>query len=322
MPAAQDSWFENYRIESQNENQIGLQMEVANLTKALQSAVSAQEVLVKLAKKGVPVLTFEITTALGVIMQDVPVYVLTPAHLAGCVEPETPAEPGVVLPPLAKMFHVVDRMRTLGTTLQLHVVIQSSAVLTLRVTAGGEVSCHFPGHDGAGHYPGVAIKTTYQGLYRATMESESTASETLPRVEAAVAVDVKHFSRALFGHTIAPEHAFCFVFSSFVLVHLPAEGATLSYFVRCVTMVGWGCVQRRGGGRARGQAPPGTPHTTALPVGGAAPKERQVGPPAGNSFWPRRGLWCPHVRVSFVGFASPLSNHRSLRQVPTVQERQ
>lgn len=229
-----DSWFESYRIESQNENQIGLQMEVANLTKALQSAVSAQEVLVKLAKKGVPVLTFEITTALGVIMQDVPVYVLTPAHLAGCVEPETPAEPGVVLPPLAKMFHVVDRMRTLGTTLQLHVVIQSSAVLTLCVTAGGEVPGHFPGHDGAGHYPGVAIKTTYQGLYRATMESESTASETMPRVEAAVAVDVKHFSRALFGHTIAPEHAFCFVFSSFVLVHLPAEGATLSYFVPTV----------------------------------------------------------------------------------------
>lgn len=259
MPAAQDSWFESYRIESQNENQIGLQMEVANLTKALQSAVSAQEVLVKLAKKGVPVLTFEITTALGVIMQDVPVYVLTPAHLAGCVEPETPAEPGVVLPPLAKMFHVVDRMRTLGTTLQLHVVIQSSAVLTLCVTAGGEVPGHFPGHDGAGHYPGVAIKTTYQGLYRATMESESTASATMPRVEAAVAVDVKHFSRALFGHTIAPEHAFCFVFSSFVLVHLPAEGATLSYFVRCVTMVGWGCVGRRGGGRARGRARRGRP---------------------------------------------------------------
>ncbi|OSX68281.1 hypothetical protein BU14_3090s0001, partial [Porphyra umbilicalis] len=208
-----DHWFESYRIESQNENQIGLQMEVANLTKTLQSALSAQDVLVKLAKKGVPVLTFEITTALGVIMQDVPVYVLTPAHLAACVEPETPTEPGVVLPPLAKMFHVVDRMRPLGHLLGLDVDIQAQATLTLSVEGVN-----------------VDIRTSYAGLFRATMETEPTAG-SLPQVVAGVHVDVKNFSRALFGHTVTPDHAFCFVFPAFVLVHLPAEGVTLSYFV-------------------------------------------------------------------------------------------
>ncbi len=59
----QDVLFENYRVESANDNQIYMELQAENLLKALKSAEHANDAVLKLTKKdALPVLSFAITT--------------------------------------------------------------------------------------------------------------------------------------------------------------------------------------------------------------------------------------------------------------------
>lgn len=214
-------WFEGYRIESQNANQIGLEMDVGNLVRALRSAAAADDVLVKLAKKGVPVLTFDIRTHLGPILQDVPVAVLGAQRLAEYCEPENEYIKGFTLPPLAKLHSVVDRMKGLGTDLELRAVLgEHKADLSLSVNTDN-----------------VAVSTTYKDL---ALASYDTAPEDpLLAPEPAVAettvgatVDLRNFSRSLYGHQVQPRHAICFIHANCVMVHLMGTwDVGLTYYI-------------------------------------------------------------------------------------------
>lgn len=217
-------WFESYRIESQNENQIGLEMDMQNLLRALRSAAAADEIVVKLAKKGVPVLAFEIRTPLGPILQDIPVVVLSRVRLAEFNEPDYENVKGFTLPPLANLHTVVDRMK--GLSNHLHITAKLSdqrADLTLSVMTET-----------------TSVSTSYSDLSVASYTENDNDNESLnPSSETTVEalVELKSFSKCLYGHQAQPKHAVCCVLPSCVMVHLiiPSDVLLTYYLPRRVT---------------------------------------------------------------------------------------
>lgn len=202
-------WFESYRIESQNDNQIGLEMDVQNLLRALRSAAAADEILMKLSKKGVPVLTFEIRTPLGPILQDIPVIVLSKVRLAEFEEPSYENVRGFTLPSLASLHTVVDRMKGLSNELQIKALLsEQKASLTLRVLSDS-----------------VSVSTTYADLSPVSYDGDE-QSRPVPSQDDSVnatveaTVELKSFSKSLYGHQVQPRHAICCVLPSCVMVHL------------------------------------------------------------------------------------------------------
>jgi Hus1-like protein len=196
-------------------------MDLQNLIRALRSAAAADEVHVKLAKKGVPVLTFEIRTHLGPIMQDVPVTVMSAARLAECIEPEV--ETGVrgfTLPNLTRLYSVVERMKGLGTRLQLVAGIgERFASLAVQMLTDN-----------------VSVSTKYEHLPRASMMDANGNMDTDgdTKVGSEGMVDLKNLRCALFGHQIQPKHAICFILRHCVLVHLMGDGrgsVDISYYI-------------------------------------------------------------------------------------------
>lgn len=211
-------WFESYRIESQNSNQIGLELDMHNLMRALRSASAADYVLIKLTKKGVPVLTFEISTPLGPILQDIPVVVLSAVRLAEYNEPQHDQTLGLTLPPLAKLHYLVDRMKGLNQTLQLDAhLLSDKATLSLKVSTDM-----------------VSVSTSFSGLTVAGYDFEE--SELQPdathQARLTALVDMRNFSRCLHGHQVQPTHALCFILPTCVMLHLmlPSE-VNITYFI-------------------------------------------------------------------------------------------
>jgi HUS1 checkpoint protein len=92
--------FAEYRIQSNAENVINLELSPEALLQALKSAISSPEVVMKLAKKNDhAVLTFEVTSQSRQgrklqIAHDVRIYVMKPADFAKVKEPMCP-EPDV-----------------------------------------------------------------------------------------------------------------------------------------------------------------------------------------------------------------------------------
>ncbi len=190
---------------------------VSSCAHSLRSGSAADEILVKLSKKGGPVLTFEIRTPLGPILQDVPVSVLSAIRLAECCEPENESVTGFTLPPLAKLHTVIDRMKGLGNDLEIDAEIgEEKADLSLGV-----------------HTDMVNVATMYKDLNRATFGAEGQSElepEAFERRKAVV--DRRNFSRCLYGHQLQPKHAICFVFQNSVMVHLMGSwGVTVTYYI-------------------------------------------------------------------------------------------
>ncbi|KAI0259104.1 cell cycle checkpoint [Gloeopeniophorella convolvens] len=141
-----DALFTDYRILSHSNNEITLNLPTEALSTALRSAAAehtgANEVVMKLAKKNnIPVLSFEIfgTTNMGrrvKVAHDVRIEVMKPADVALLTEPRCP-EPDVqiMLPPLAKMRTVVERMRTLSDI----IAVRANSSGCLQLSASTEV---------------------------------------------------------------------------------------------------------------------------------------------------------------------------------------
>lgn len=211
-------WFESYRIESQNANQIGLEFHMLNFIRALRSAAAADLVLIKLTKKGVPVLTFEIYTPLGPILQDVPVTVLSAVRLAEFHEPQHDQARGLTLPPLSKLHTLVDRMKGLSHTLHLHVhLLPEKATLSLRAITDT-----------------VSVSTTYSDLVVADYDFEESQQANISTNEQQIdaIIDVKNLTRCLYGHQVHPTHALLFIHPSCVMVHLMLpHDVTITHFI-------------------------------------------------------------------------------------------
>ncbi|CAN8070810.1 unnamed protein product [Agarophyton chilense] len=211
-------WFQSYRIESQNANQIGLEMDMQNFLGALRSASAADHITIKLAKKRVPVLTFEMITALGPIMQDIPVVVLSAIRLSEYQPPEHDKITGFALPALSKIHALVDRMKVLCNTLRLQATLEEDrAKLLLGIDTDT-----------------VSISATFTDLSIASYEDDESIQEQreTPASGQEALVDLRNFSRCLFGHQAQPLHATCFIHPHYVMVHLTVSAdVSISYYI-------------------------------------------------------------------------------------------
>lgn len=188
---------------------------IFRLSCRLRSAAAAEEVVVKLSKKGVPVLTFEITTAMGPILQDIPVTVLSAVRLSECVEPGLESSIGFTLPPLSKVYSLVDRLKSVGAMVEIRATIGSRhATMSLKVLTDL-----------------VSVATTYKELTRAQMADRDDALTFTQDQTVHALVDVRHLSKAFYSHQISPKHSLCFLTKHFVLVHLMAGDAAISYYI-------------------------------------------------------------------------------------------
>lgn len=212
-------WFESYRIESQNANQIGLELDTQYLVKTLRSCSAADEIIVRLSKKGGPVLTFEIHTAMGPIMQDIPVSVLSAVRLSECSEPNNETVTGFTLPNLAVLHPVIERMKGLGNDLVMNAEIgDDKATLSLELRTDM-----------------VKVTNKYKNLSRAsfgTHQSEPVDEPEGEVIKRNAVIDRRNLSRCMYGHIIQPKHAICFIFGNSVMIHLlNAWGVTLTYYL-------------------------------------------------------------------------------------------
>jgi hypothetical protein len=155
-------------------------------------------------------------------MQDVPVTVMSAVRLAECCEPEV--ETGVrgfTLPTLTKLHSVVERMKGLGTRLELNARIgEHNASLAIRMLTDN-----------------VSVSTSYKQLPRASMTDGSNDAVVEDDKEHMfdATVDLKNMSRALYAHHIQPKHAICFILRSCILVHLMGNNELdVSYYVPTV----------------------------------------------------------------------------------------
>ena len=183
----------------------------------IRSCSAADEVVVKLSKKGGPVLTFEIRTPLGPILQDVPVTVLSAIRLAECSEPDNESVVGFTLPALSKLHSVVERMKGIGNELEIDAEIgleKAELLLGVRTDL-------------------VTVSSRYKDLNRASFGAEGQSEVDGDEVERRRAVvDRRNFSRCMHGHQVQPKHAICFVFQNSVMIHLMGSwDVTLTYYM-------------------------------------------------------------------------------------------
>ncbi|TDL25549.1 cell cycle checkpoint [Rickenella mellea] len=121
-----DTLFEDYRIQSNANNEISLALAPEALLQALKSAMDASEVVMKLAKKNNhAVLNFSIVGMSHqqkrvLVSHDVRIDVLLPSDVAKLKEPLCP-EPDIhiILPPLQKLRTVVDHMRQMSDVMMI-----------------------------------------------------------------------------------------------------------------------------------------------------------------------------------------------------------
>ncbi|KDQ13494.1 hypothetical protein BOTBODRAFT_66718 [Botryobasidium botryosum FD-172 SS1] len=168
-----DSLFSEYRIQSNSNNEINLELSTESLLQALKSANESSEVMFKLAKKGDhPVLTFEILTKShqGKKMQithDVRILVKKPSDMEKIKEPLCP-EPDVhiVLPPLSKMRIIAEHFS------------QVSNMIGVSANRSGELILSIQTDD-------VKVETQWSGCEHPIIPKEVTASQE-PQEEAEV----------------------------------------------------------------------------------------------------------------------------------------
>jgi len=126
-----NSLFSDYKIQSNADNEIGMEVPTEPLCQALRSAAaqSSAEVTLKLAKKhDRAVLTFEVkaTSSQGksvLVTHDVRIHVKKPSDVDKLVEPHCPdPDAHILLPSLAKLRTVTDHLRQMST----HVAISAN----------------------------------------------------------------------------------------------------------------------------------------------------------------------------------------------------
>lgn len=154
--------FHEYRIESKNDNEIGLLCNVKNLLRALQSGEQSDTILMKLTKKmNCAYLSLEMTnqhqshemgsiqsSASSVsrkVVQDISVAVQTMSYIKACAEPALQApRVKIHMPPMKSLALIVDRFRNITDT----VVLSANNAGEMRIRGneiGMEITTYFKG---------------------------------------------------------------------------------------------------------------------------------------------------------------------------------
>ncbi|XP_038078829.1 checkpoint protein HUS1-like isoform X2 [Patiria miniata] len=144
------NFFDEYRMEglSEEANEIYLEITPDDIVRAMKTAQNAKSIKVKLTKKFSPCLTFDIelpsrTGHSRNVVHDVPVNVIPKSIWNEYSEPTVPDfDVSICMPPLKSLRNVVERMKNLGSYLELSA--NQNGEMRLRVeTEQVTVSTHF-----------------------------------------------------------------------------------------------------------------------------------------------------------------------------------
>ncbi|EPQ28001.1 uncharacterized protein PFL1_04328 [Pseudozyma flocculosa PF-1] len=193
-----DSLFEDYRIESNFQNQINLEVSPDTLLRALRSANNAYSVTLRLAKRNKdPLLSFAISaqshTGSNIeIVQDVLIKVLKPTEFSKIKEPLCPApDVHIVLPKLVNLRTVVDHMRSL------------SDILTVSANHEGNLKLSVAEDE-------VKLETTWSDLAHPHITASQNPEQTSdPSEYKSVMLDMKSFLRFLSSYVVATTTIAC-----------------------------------------------------------------------------------------------------------------
>lgn len=208
-------------IESLNNNEIVLELNLDNLQKALKSGQYSHETLMKLIKKNnCAYLSFaiEMNHAQSItVIQDVPVAVMSSQQYKGFVEPKFP-NPSIyiLMPPLKVLRPIIERMKNLEQF--LYITANMNGELTFKVET--EM---------------FTIGTFFRGLEHPQLEGMPPPSPDVTK-QARVKVEAKKFYKSLYSHQILPKSVICCLFEKQALVlHVILEDLVISYYVPVVS---------------------------------------------------------------------------------------
>ncbi|KAI9355022.1 checkpoint protein Hus1/Mec3 [Zopfochytrium polystomum] len=194
--------FDEYRIESLNQNQILLEVPGEHWVRSLRSAQQTSDTMMKLTKKnGLPILSLSITTNSRTgksmyLIQDIPVRVLTQDQAQDLREPKVPEpEVNIIMPSLLSVRNIVDRMKALSN--DLTVSANNSGEFTLRAETDL-----------------VSVETFYKDLINPEIEipesgSRESSSNKDPKAFVECNVDVKEFAKFSHCHLVGPSNVVC-----------------------------------------------------------------------------------------------------------------
>jgi len=210
------SLFEDYKIESLNNNEIAFEINLDHLSRALKSGQYAQEIVVKLTKKnGVPFLSLAIDQGSQqmTIIQDVPIVLLSAQQLAQYTEPQLPdPEVHIMMPPLKLLRHVIDKMKNVSDFVSIE------ANMAGKMTFKVETEM-------------VTIHTNYENLEHPQIEGRS-PPRVNPDQKAEVKVDIKKFAKFLYSYQVGPTNVICCIVEGRAIVlHVLLDDLYLTYYV-------------------------------------------------------------------------------------------
>ncbi|GAA5888113.1 hypothetical protein JCM5296_005437 [Sporobolomyces johnsonii] len=230
--------LDNFRLESNNANEIYLEVSTDALARALKSAQGATVATIKLAKKGGqgpngtgkgahPVLSIVVESASRMgkrleITQDVFVKVKKAAEIALLKEPLCP-EPEVqlVLPPLQLVRTVAERMKTISP----YITITANNLGEFRLRAEADEA---------------NVETEWRGLKRARMSDEEIEPPD-PAAFFSVRLDTKNLLKFLASYAIAQTCILCLCSDHCAIFYVRVgdskdhvEGGVLTFFVPAV----------------------------------------------------------------------------------------
>jgi len=185
--------FDDYHIESYEQNEISFEINLDILLRVLKAGLQkkAHDIVIKLTKKNsnayLVLVVIVQSTQLMTVRQDIPVLLVPQVTNR---EPTLP-EPDVhiLLPPLKMLRNIVDRMKAV------------SDYVFLSANMGGELTLKV-------QTDMVSIQTYFNNLEHATIEGRS-PPQFDPAQKAEVKLDIKKFSRILYSDFLSPFNVIC-----------------------------------------------------------------------------------------------------------------
>jgi len=187
--------FSQLRIESMQDNRIGLEVEASLLVLALKSADAGEQTTIKLRNKdGRALLSFEIITQsipMMTVIQDVPVKVLSAQQVDSVQEPAAADSPTVRLmsPPIKSLCTVVERLKCLDQR------------ILLRGNMNGELEI------------GVTTDMVFMSNFWKDLPSPTVDGEDQqprdPSKRAEAYVDASTLAKVFTAHALKPSQAIC-----------------------------------------------------------------------------------------------------------------
>eukprot|EP00823_Brevimastigomonas_motovehiculus_P000187 TRINITY_DN1029_c0_g3_i1.p1 TRINITY_DN1029_c0_g3~~TRINITY_DN1029_c0_g3_i1.p1 ORF type:complete len:272 (-),score=29.50 TRINITY_DN1029_c0_g3_i1:927-1742(-) len=206
--------FQDFKIESMNNNEIPFLANISNLAVATKSCTSATKIVVKLTKKNNrPCLTFDIACETVKIVQDVPILLQPAAIIQDYQEPSVPApEVKFRMPNMKLLKSVVERMKSVG-----------SSILTLTASTNGQAV--FQVEEGSV----VSIKTFFKGLDLKEKDEQSDPEAKT----AAGRMDIKKFANILNSRSLSATHFIGCISEehAFILYVKLKLGGTVTFYV-------------------------------------------------------------------------------------------